>query len=429
MRSQYSEMFLMLSIMVWSTLGVGGKPLCDPEENKYYHHQAGTCLQCERCLKGEEVISVEVWDKTSDLETGPTECRPCRRCQPGTYSDKRSYKCQPCRNCSLYGQYETSACTSKSDTVCDGVRSTTIRPNHSFTEKPDHPVSKEEGRKDMLYIAGIVCGTVFILVISLIVVLKIRKPCLQRELCKREDQNHPECMYRNEGDVLIIENEDSEPLLSAKVTALELQNDTSNSSCPNKCPSDPNDSSQRDVDCCSNKSASLNTSHRSRHEGFSNELDIETDGAYDCHSVRSKFLIQRQWSYPMDERSERIHRASDGKVTPMSPIIQESKDDICIRSVCLKENMALDDCQLRIVAKHLVVNRLYREVARDFKLEAPDIEMVKYNHQNDTVQETSYQMLLKIKQKKERITLGSLRKSVQKHDNTAWNGILQDLQS
>lgn len=91
--------------------------------------------------------------------------------------------------------------------------------------------------------------------------------------------------------------------------------------------------------------------------------------------------------------------------------------------------MALDDCQLRIVAKHLVVNRLYREVARDFKLEAPDIEMVKYNHQNDTVQETSYQMLLKIKQKKERITLGSLRKSVQKHDNTAWNGILQDLQS
>lgn len=42
-----------------------------------------------------------------------------------------------------------------------------------------------EGRKDMLYIAGIVCGTVFILVISLIVVLKIRKPCLQRELCSK----------------------------------------------------------------------------------------------------------------------------------------------------------------------------------------------------------------------------------------------------
>ena len=37
----------------------------------------------------------------------------------------------------------------------------------------------------MLYIAGIVCGTVFILVISLIVVLKIRKLCLQRELCSK----------------------------------------------------------------------------------------------------------------------------------------------------------------------------------------------------------------------------------------------------
>ena len=93
------------------------------------------------------------------------------------------------------------------------------------------------------------------------------------------------------------------------------------------------------------------------------------------------------------------------------------------------ENMALDDCQLRIVARHLVVNRLYREVARDFELKEPDIEIVKYDHQNDTVQEISYQMLLKIKKKKERITLGNLRKSVQKHDNTAWNGILQDLQS
>ena len=144
-------------------------------------------------------------------------------------------------------------------------------------------------------------------------------------------------IFRNEGDVLIdVENKDSEPLLSAQVAALELQNNTSNSSCLNKCPSDPHDSSQRDVDCCSNKSASLNTNHRSRHEGCSNELYIETDGAYDCHIIRSKFLIQRQWSYPMDERSERIHRASDGKVTPMSPIIQESKDDICIRSVCLQ---------------------------------------------------------------------------------------------
>ena len=133
-----------------------------------------------------------------------------------------------------------------------------------------------------------------------------------------------------------VANEDSKPLLSAQASASELQDITSNSSCPNKCPSDPHDSSQRDVDCCSNKSASLNTNHQSRHEGCSNELDIETDGAYDCHSIRSTFRMQRQLSYPMDERSERIYRASDGKVTPMSPIIQESKDDICIGSVCLQ---------------------------------------------------------------------------------------------
>ena len=91
--------------------------------------------------------------------------------------------------------------------------------------------------------------------------------------------------------------------------------------------------------------------------------------------------------------------------------------------------MALDDCQLRIVAKYLVANHLYREVARDFNLKELDIETVKIDHQNDSVQEISYQMLLKIKKKKERIRLGSLRKSVQKYDNTAWNDILQDLQS
>ena len=91
--------------------------------------------------------------------------------------------------------------------------------------------------------------------------------------------------------------------------------------------------------------------------------------------------------------------------------------------------MALDDCQLRIVAKHLIVNRLYRDVARDFKLDESDIDTVKFDHQYDSVQETSYQMLLMIKKKKERIRLGSLRKSVQKHHNTAWNGILQDLLS
>ena len=47
-----------------------------------------------------------------------------------------------------------------------------------------------EDRKDTLYITGFVCVTVFCLVIS-IVVLKIRKPCLQRlqrlqrELCSK----------------------------------------------------------------------------------------------------------------------------------------------------------------------------------------------------------------------------------------------------
>lgn len=51
---------MMLFIMVWSIQGVGGKPMCDPEDNKYYHTQADMCLQCEHCLQGEEAISLQV---------------------------------------------------------------------------------------------------------------------------------------------------------------------------------------------------------------------------------------------------------------------------------------------------------------------------------------------------------------------------------
>uniref|UniRef100_K1Q9G4 Uncharacterized protein n=1 Tax=Magallana gigas TaxID=29159 RepID=K1Q9G4_MAGGI len=46
--------------MVWSIQGVGGKPMCDPEDHKYYHTQADSCLQCEKCLQGEEAISLEL---------------------------------------------------------------------------------------------------------------------------------------------------------------------------------------------------------------------------------------------------------------------------------------------------------------------------------------------------------------------------------
>lgn len=64
---------LILLIMVWSIQGVGGKPMCDPEDHKYYHTQADTCLQCEECLQGEEAISLEV---NIQLELNITTCIP-----------------------------------------------------------------------------------------------------------------------------------------------------------------------------------------------------------------------------------------------------------------------------------------------------------------------------------------------------------------
>eukprot|EP00105_Crassostrea_gigas_P030819 XP_011453273.1 PREDICTED: uncharacterized protein LOC105346416 [Crassostrea gigas] len=172
------KVFILL-IMVWSIQGVGGKPMCDPEDHKYYHTQADSCLQCEKCLQGEEAISLEDWNiEHSDPEKGPTECRLCRKCQPGTYSDKRSYKCEPCRNCTLYNQYQVSECTATSDTVCDGVRPTTHRPSIMKTSEPDPVKLQNEDDEDLngsLTITGIICATVFIIVVIMIVSCSTKK--------------------------------------------------------------------------------------------------------------------------------------------------------------------------------------------------------------------------------------------------------------
>lgn len=51
---------VLISIMVLTIQAVGGKPICDPEDNKYYHLQADKCFSCENCLQGEEAISLQV---------------------------------------------------------------------------------------------------------------------------------------------------------------------------------------------------------------------------------------------------------------------------------------------------------------------------------------------------------------------------------
>lgn len=93
----------------------------------------------------------------------------------------------------------------------------------------------------------------------------------------------------------------------------------------------------------------------------------------------------------------------------------------------IAESWTIDEKTLHIASKYLVPNRLYLLVAREFRLEEADIEIIKYNYQNESVQEVSYQMLLKISQTERHMTLDGLRDAVEKHDQQAWENISSHL--
>lgn len=402
---------MMLFIMVWSIPEVGGKPMCDPEDNMYYYYQADRCLRCEHCLQGEEPISLEDWDiKHSNPEKGPTECRPCRKCQPGTFSDKRSFKCEPCRNCSLFDKYEVSQCTANSNTICDGVRPTTPSPVTVSTPKPNHQDQNKEGGSQSVIIAGIICVTVFVISLGVICVYLWRNK-LCRKGKKESNEEDPETSasvvngdsIKNGDHRINMESEDEQPLLSqnscfsqSETNSLELEIRVTN---PDQ------------VDPCL---ASLPTDNK-------NLRDVETDGPSGNFSRRIR--MDRQWSYPFDEKNKRDYDGVMQKNQPMTVIEQVSKDDVSVGSKSAQSILELTDSHLNSVSKYLV-NGLFRDVARDLGLEEEDLYAVRKDCEKDnSIKETSYQVLLQIKRKRGKITADELESSIQKHDLIAWEKV------
>uniref|UniRef100_A0A8W8LDD0 TNFR-Cys domain-containing protein n=1 Tax=Magallana gigas TaxID=29159 RepID=A0A8W8LDD0_MAGGI len=359
---------MMLFIMVWSIQGVEGKPMCDPEDHKYYHFQGNMCLQCDKCLPGEEAISLEDWNlERSNPEKGPTECRRCRKCQSGTYSDKRSYKCEPCRNCTLYNQYQVRQCTATSNTVCDGVRPTT--PSCYFT------------RKNKLCQSG----------------------------RNKSSQEVPPGSSESDlnSDVRIdMESEDIVPLLPP------------NSSCSQSCTK----SLELEIH---ETNLYLEDSHSAGVPADDKDSlhDLDTDGPSGINfSGRIRFY--RQWSYPFDEKNKRDYHGVMQKDQPLTAIGQVSKDDVSVEYRETTSILELTDKHLNRISKYLAVRNLFTNVARDFGMEEEDIQAVKIDcAKENSIKETAYQMLLQIKKKRGKITLQELQSSLQNHGVGVWEKV------
>eukprot|EP00105_Crassostrea_gigas_P030588 XP_011452957.1 PREDICTED: uncharacterized protein LOC105346168 [Crassostrea gigas] len=404
---------MMLFIMVWSIQGVEGNPMCDPEDHKYYHFQGNMCLQCDKCLPGEEAISLEDWNlEHSNPEKGPTECRPCRKCQPGTYSDKRSYKCKPCRNCTLYNKYQVRQCTATSDTVCDGVRPTTHRPVIISTPKPNYQHQNEEVKGSInvsIIIGGIVCSTVFAISLVVIGCYFARKNKLCQSGKNKSNQEVPP--GSSESDLnsefrIDMESEDEKPLLQP------------NSSC-----------SQSHTKSFELKIHETNLDLEDSHPaGVSADdkdslHDLDTDGPSGIN-FSGRIRFDRQWSYPFDEKNKRDYHEVMQKDQPLTVIDQVSKDDVSVEYREKTSILELADRHLNRISKYLAVGNLFAEVARDLGMEEEDIQAVKIDYGKDnSIKETAYQMLLQIKKKRGKITLQELKSSLQNHGVGVWEKV------
>ncbi|XP_062576713.1 uncharacterized protein LOC134238599 [Saccostrea cucullata] len=448
------ECVKMLFIITWSILGVAAMPRCDPEENVYYHRQADRCFPCDRCYKGEEPIPLEIWKFIWDLDTGPTECRPCRKCRPGMFSDTRSYNtCQPCKNCTLFNQYEISQCTNKHNTVCDGVKPTTSkRPN----PKPEGSHEKSDDGLASVYIAGMTCATIFGVVVVVMVCFCIKqrlyKHCKRKENGSRQGGLQASTENQLNGHIINIPSEedsdDSLPLLQQDLSTTHSIIELEETGPPLEIDSILATSS-KELNVCMDGPLSLSEDHPpptaaassgnlvrfERREsgnlaamstggstdGEADQEVMEMGGATNTCTFSGKIKFDRQWSYPFDEKEERDYKSTTSNSMPISEKV--SKDDLSVGDRSRKGNKVLGEKFLRSASKHLVKDRLYIHIARECGLDEADIEIVKFDHQHESVQEISYQMLLRLVRKRG-VTQDVFLKVLRKHDHLALEKVL-----
>ncbi|XP_061184959.1 uncharacterized protein LOC133192976 [Saccostrea echinata] len=412
--SKSKECIQVLFSITLSILGVAAKPRCDPEDNMYYHQQADQCFRCDRCYKGEEPIPLESWEFNGNGETGPTECRPCRKCRPGMFSDTRSFACKPCKNCTLYNQYETGQCTNERNTICDGVKPTTpYRPNSEPESSPDKTGSSQgEHTSTENQSSGQINITIPSQESS-----DDSQPLLQQISFNNQSVAHSS-----------IELEESGPLEIDSILTNNSQEsiDGPLSLSDEHRPPTAAGNLIRFENHDKRNSAALSTDGSTDSEADQEVMEMNqvTDGASNSFSRKIKY--DRQWSYPFDEKGERDYKSTASKSNSMAVSEKVSKDDLSIGIKNRKENKVLEEKFLRSISKHLVKDRMYIHIARECGLEEADVDIVKIDNQHESVQEASYQMLRRLVMKC-RTTQAVFIKAVRKHDQLALEKVFQCL--
>ncbi|XP_062600136.1 uncharacterized protein LOC134261749 [Saccostrea cucullata] len=490
MRAPKSEIYIMLFTMSILSLPMveGRTPKCDPEDNMYYHSQALTCFQCEDCLQGDEVIPMEKWNLINwNPETGPTECRPCQKCRPGTFSKGRSYECTVCRNCTLHGQYETVPCTHLKDTVCDGVLppADNIENPKSYSGGRGSAESKgdENGNSlSFIIIAGMICLTIAIIVPVMTIYLRNGKLfiCMDkvrpRDNKEREDlQNSPSQSLKemnSSSDHTVIEmppckDEEISPLLESSnsldtdsdalistISQCVLLRESQESLCvdgsdnPVHCDRSQEVSNfpiQETQESCSLNSLDLKseTFHESmeslsiqdgpqvdnsdQEESPASESD---EGSIPRESSARKILYERQWSYPLDGQRKRDRDYIGHTVlAPIPYSVKESNADVTVISKEAKNcREELTERDLWQASRYLVPKKLYISVVRELGLPEIDIQTVDMDNKRESIVEIAYQTLLQLKKKTGCIMKYTFKNAITKYDQEAWNNIVQSCQ-
>lgn len=264
------------------------------------------------------------------------------------------------------------------------------------TSEPDPVKLQNENDEDLngsLTITGIICATVFIIVVIMIVSCSTKK-----FWCSGGNESEVDSVVTKSTasdlskDVKIDVESDSQPLLQKgcesqiKKKPIELQTLGANPD-------------ERDL------------LHGTSSNNKTKQGDLETDGPTEISPRR----IQKE--------GQLSNLNDEGLKTDSLPELPQDHPMSLTAQLINQTNYRLTVDNLRAVAKELVSGHLFFEVARDFKMEEADIEAVRIDNEKYNVRETSYQMLLLITKKRGKITLHELKNSLQKHDRTVYEKV------
>ncbi|XP_022320083.1 uncharacterized protein LOC111122584 isoform X2 [Crassostrea virginica] len=250
-----SQLFTYLTFATLYGIGLSGAQgrkkrrentvVCEAGSNTFYHPQAEKCLQCDKCNMGYSMVPLQEYSLKMDREHGALNCLPCRKCQPGTYNDMRTFEltCKTCRNCTALGRVEESPCTPLTNAVCGDVLefSSTDRLQAEAKEVKS-PTYQDPPSYHVLLVVSLVLMSFFILIATAFVFLRRahkRASTSQQilKVTKNEEEDSLQCLNNFQSNAsnrisaskstvinIPIENEETRPKEKVYVERRTMEN-------------------------------------------------------------------------------------------------------------------------------------------------------------------------------------------------------------